>query len=106
MPNHLPDYLGNSSPTPLSQVRGSVTLRRSGTIAYRHAVRTSLGAEIERIDAMAAADAAKFSLGEELNVLAYGKTRAGDDPDAQALVRRKVAGLADRNDRRLDRRYG
>jgi hypothetical protein len=106
MGKNLPDRLGDPSSAPTTYVRSGLILRNGETEVFRHGVRTSVNSAKERIDAMAASDATQFCLAEELNVLAYGKSRAGNDPDAQAIVRRKVNGLADRNDRRLDRRYG
>ena len=106
MTDNLPDRIrqqGSTTPTPLL---AALTIRKAETEVFNYGVRASVTSAKERIDALAASDATRFCLGEELNVLAYGKDRAGDDPDAQAIVRRKVNGLADRNDRRLDRRYG
>jgi hypothetical protein len=80
-------------------------MRRAEIEVYEHGVRAATLLAKEEADAFCSAEATRFSLNEELSLLEYGRSRAGNDPVAQALVSRKLTAFVDRNDRRLTRRY-
>jgi hypothetical protein len=102
--SYLPEP--TTSQVPARTVRGALTVRRGEVEVFSHEVRVAVTLAKEQIDCLASADATRYCLNEELNLLAYGQARAGSDPMSHALVGRKIAALAERNDRRLTKRFG
>lgn len=105
MSNNLPNFVGPIPPV-IPSLRVALAVRRGQVDLSVHGVRSAVNQAKEQLDLYATADAARGSLNEELSLWEYGTARAGSDPVAQALVTRKVLAFADRNDRRITRRFG
>lgn len=103
--SYLPEAAGTGN-SPVRSLRTAWAVRRGEAEVSVHEVRAAVYLAKEQTDCMTAAAATRFCLGEELSLLEYGRCLAGNDPASQALVGRKVAGFADRNDRRLTRKFG
>jgi hypothetical protein len=106
MADYLPERFNQQGSSLRAPLRDVLAVRRANSDVFHNGVRAAVVAANFQTNSIAGADATQFCLGTELDVLADGKARAGDDPDAQVLVWRKVKGLSDRNERRLDRTYG
>lgn len=102
---YLPEP-ARSGMSPARSLRSALEVRRAEVEIFHHEIRAAVTLAKEQIDCQASGDATRFCLDTELTLLAYGRARAGSDPGAQALVAGKVVALADRNDRRLTRKYG
>jgi len=73
---------------------------------HRHLLWSRALAEMERLDAEAAADARRASLVEEVEMLHDGLALAGRSVAAVELVARSVESLARVDERRFLRRFG
>jgi hypothetical protein len=100
---YLPEPI--RSELPEGSGRSARYQRRVQDEVYRYGVWAAGKLAMEEADAFCVGEAIRFSLNEELSLLEYGRTRAGSDPVACALVSRKLNDLADQNDRRLRRKF-
>lgn len=73
---------------------------------FRYGLGARARAEIDRVDSQAVADATRAALDEELDLIDYGMSRAGQSAAKAELVARHVQRLSEINDRRLNRRFG
>ena len=81
--------------------------KQAGELEVLHyGLRSAVRTACFQIDEQATADAARFSLDEELNLLAYGSARAGNSQAAIELVARKINTLEYIGNRRLIRTFG
>jgi hypothetical protein len=73
---------------------------------FRHGLDARARAEMDAQDTQAVADASRIALDEELDLLDYGLSRAGQSAAKAELVARHVERLAVINNRRISRRFG
>jgi len=99
--SYLPEPVRSPEVRPIQRIQAAWTVRGAEMELFRDGVRTSVRVRKEMNHSQAAGDAVRCNLEEEIGVLQYGHLLAGDDPQAQALVDRKVQQLSVRNDRRL-----
>lgn len=104
MSDHLPDRLTNSSA--VKPWRAAIAITRAENELFDHDLREAVILGKAEISSLAAADAARCCLQEQLRTLAYGRAVAGDDPVALAFVKNAAVGQAERDERRLRRAYG
>jgi len=90
-----------------SQVKQAVRAQAKAELAvFRHALAARAQSEMDCLDSQAVADASRAALDEELDLLDYGLSRAGQSAAKAELVARHVERLAAINGRRLNRRFG
>ena len=100
---YLPEPIGTRRP----ELSGKSVRyqRRVEDEVYRYEVWNVGKLSMEVSDASCSEAAARFCLDRELSLLEFGRSRAGTDPLACALVQRKLNDFANRNDRRLNGRW-
>lgn len=92
--------------SPRQVARASRAQAKTELAVFRHALATRAQSEIDRLDSQAVADASRAALEEEMDLLDYGMSRAGQSAARVELVARHVEQLATINNRRITRRFG
>jgi len=87
-------------------VRASRALAKANLRVFSHGLDAHARAEEDQQDSQAVADASRTALEEELDLLDYGMSRAGQSAAKVELVARHVERLSAINNRRISRRFG
>ncbi len=86
--------------------RAAKALERTETAIYEHGLMARFQAECDQIDARAVADVTRTALEEEMNVLDWGLSEAGDSLAKRELVSRMVSLQSKIDSGRIARRFG
>ncbi|HSS34291.1 MAG TPA: hypothetical protein VLL27_13525 [Solirubrobacterales bacterium] len=103
--NELPARLDGLRPS-RQLTRATAAQERTELAVFEHHLAARYLAEIDRIDSTAIADVAEAALGEEMRVLDWGLSEAGDSVTKAELVSRKVSLQSRINNARIARRFG
>jgi hypothetical protein len=95
---------GSLSPRQLA--RASRAQGKAELAVFQHGLAARVQSEMDRLDSQAIADASRAALDEELDLLDYGMSRAGQSAAKVELVARHVERLSAINNRRITRRWG
>jgi hypothetical protein len=92
--------------SPRQAARASRAQAKAEMAVFHHALAARAEGEMDRLDSQAVADASRAALEEELDLLDYGMSRAGQSAAKVELVARHVERLSAINNRRITRRWG
>jgi hypothetical protein len=92
--------------TPRHRDRAVRLQQKTELSIHQHGMAARFRAEVDRLDSQALSDALRVSLDEEVTLLDYGLSRAGQSAAKVELVTRKVEMLSTINNRRIQRRFG
>ena len=106
MSRNLPVRASQTAALQPRTISTALTYRRVVDAVAKHDIVAGGALEMEHTDSWVNGEATRINMREELVTLAEGRALAGDDPEANALVTRKTRRLEDRNDWRLEKRFG
>jgi|ERR1700722_1865739 len=92
--------------TPRQAAQAAKAQGKAELAVFRHGLGARVLSECDRLDSEAVADASRSALEEELDLLDYGMSRAGQSAARMELVARHVEALSNINNRRISRRFG